>query len=73
MAMPKRSLVAGSLVVVALALILLAAFVTSGVSDWFEIAIALVLLVSSYLLQRDARRKTVYSRPSDDKQPGSPT
>jgi hypothetical protein len=73
MTVPKRTLVPGCLAVLALALILLAALVTNGASDWFELAIALVLLISSYLLRRDARREAVYSRASDERQPDPPT
>ena len=69
MTVPRRSLIAGTLAVLALVLVLVAAVVTSGALDWFEIAIALVLLVASYLLQHDARRQSLYARPPDDEQP----
>ena len=49
----------GPLIVLALALILLTASVTSGATDWLEIAVALTLLVAAYLLRRNARRTSV--------------
>ena len=49
----------GPLIVLALALILLVASVTSGATDWLEIAVALTLLVAAYLLRRKARRTSV--------------
>jgi hypothetical protein len=58
MARRRLSLISGILIVVALVLLLLAATVTSGAIDGFEIAVALILLVASYLLQRDVRRQT---------------
>jgi hypothetical protein len=58
MARRRLSLIWGILIVVALVLLLLAATVTSGAIDGFEIAVALILLVASYLLQRDVRRQT---------------
>ena len=61
-----RSLLAGTLIVLALALILLAASVTSGATDWLEIAVALTLLVAAHLLRRNARRTSVYPRTPDD-------
>jgi hypothetical protein len=68
MAKRRRSLFAGILVVLALVLILLAVTVTSGALDGFEIAVALILLVVSYLLQRDVRKQTTYEHPPDDEE-----
>lgn len=61
----RRSLLAGILILSALVLILLVATVTSGAVDGFEIAVALILLVVSYLLQRDVREQTTYAQPPD--------
>jgi hypothetical protein len=69
MAKRRLSLISGILVLVALVLVLLAATVTSGAIDGFEIGVALVLLVVSYLVQRDVRRRTTYERRPDDKPP----
>lgn len=65
---PRRSLIAGILVLLALVLILLAATVTSGALDGFEIAVALILLVVSYLLQRDVRKQTTYEQQPPDEE-----
>ena len=65
----RLSLLSGILVVVALVLVLLAATVTSGAIDGFEIGVALVLLVVSYLVQRDVRRTTYERRPDDEPPP----
>ncbi|MFJ8578090.1 hypothetical protein [Micromonospora sp. NPDC093277] len=51
---------AGLLAVVGLALLLIGLIVASGTLAWVEVALALVLLVASYALQRAARRETLY-------------
>jgi positive regulator of sigma E activity len=67
----RWALLSGILILLALVLILLAATVTSGAVDGLEIVVALILLVVSYLLQRDVRRQTMYEQPRDDEQPPS--
>ncbi|MFD2765094.1 hypothetical protein [Micromonospora eburnea] len=51
---------AGILAVVGLALLLIGLIVASGTLAWVEVVLALVLLVGSYMLQRVARRETLY-------------
>ena len=51
---------AGFLAVVGLALLLLGLIVANGTLAWVEVVLAFVLLVASYLLQRVARRETLY-------------
>jgi hypothetical protein len=53
---------AGVLAVVGLALLLLGLIVANGTLAWVEVALAIVLLVASYALQRVARRETLYRR-----------
>ncbi|SCF22955.1 hypothetical protein GA0074695_4562 [Micromonospora viridifaciens] len=51
---------AGLLAVIGLALLLVGLIVASGTLAWVEVAVAIVLLVASYALQRLARRETLY-------------
>ncbi|MCW3816113.1 hypothetical protein ONA91_16850 [Micromonospora sp. DR5-3] len=56
----RRLLWAGVLAVVGLALLLVGLIVANGTLAWVEVALAIVLLVASYALQRLARRETLY-------------
>ncbi|MFU8871503.1 hypothetical protein [Micromonospora sp. SL4-19] len=56
----RRLLWAGILAVVGLALLLLGLIVARGTLAWVEVAVAIVLLIASYALQRMARRETLY-------------
>ncbi|WP_174537198.1 DUF3040 domain-containing protein [Micromonospora chalcea] len=56
----NRMLLAGLLAVAGLILLLLGFTVASGTVAGVEVVLALLLLVSSYAIQRLARRETVY-------------
>lgn len=56
----RRLLWAGLLAVIGLALLLVGLIVARGTLAWVEVALAIVLLVASYALQRVARRETLY-------------
>ncbi|MEU8072763.1 MULTISPECIES: hypothetical protein [unclassified Micromonospora] len=56
----NRLLLAGLLAVVGLILLLLGLTVANGTIAGVEVALALLLLVASYAIQRVARRETVY-------------
>ncbi|MGW5669501.1 hypothetical protein [Micromonospora sp. NPDC003776] len=53
----RRLLWAGVLAVVGLALLLVGLIVARGTLAWIEVALALILLVASYIVQRMARRE----------------
>ncbi|MEU2610123.1 hypothetical protein ABZ570_00810 [Micromonospora sp. NPDC007271] len=53
---------AGLLAVIGLALLLVGLTIARGALAWLEVALAFVLLVASYALQRAARRATLYRR-----------
>ncbi|AXO34368.1 hypothetical protein [Micromonospora sp. B006] len=56
----NRLLLAGLLAVVGIILLLLGLTVATGTVAGVEVVLALLLLVSSYAIQRLARRETVY-------------
>lgn len=56
----NRMLLAGLLAVAGLILLLLGLTVATGTVAGVEVVLALLLLVSSYAIQRLARRETVY-------------
>ncbi|MEU1763027.1 hypothetical protein [Micromonospora sp. NPDC005652] len=56
----NRLLLAGLLAVVGLILLLLGLTVATGTVAGVEVVLALLLLVTSYAIQRVARRETVY-------------
>lgn len=58
----RRLLWAGVLAVVGLALLLLGLTVASGTLAGVEVVLALILLVLSYVVQRMARRESLYRR-----------
>lgn len=56
----RRLLWAGILAVAGLALLAVGLTVANGAVAWLEAAVAIVLLVASYAVQRLARRETLY-------------
>ncbi len=56
----RRLLVAGILAVVGLVLLFLGLTVADGATAWIEVVVAVALLLTSYGLQRLARRETIY-------------
>ncbi|MFC0007513.1 hypothetical protein [Micromonospora siamensis] len=58
----RRLLIAGILAVAGLALLALGLTVARGTVAGVEVALAVILLVASYALQRLARRQTLYRR-----------
>ncbi|MGW0213937.1 hypothetical protein ACWDXH_06070 [Micromonospora chokoriensis] len=61
----RRQLWAGVLALVGLVLLILGLTVADGVAAWVEVLVAILLLVTSYVVQHLARRETVYRH--DDK------
>ncbi|SCF17150.1 hypothetical protein [Micromonospora chokoriensis] len=61
----RRQLWAGVLALVGLVLLILGLTVADGVAAWVEVLVAVLLLVTSYVVQHLARRETVYRQ--DDK------
>ncbi|MDG4781361.1 hypothetical protein O7614_17055 [Micromonospora sp. WMMD961] len=61
----RRQLWAGVLALVGLVLLILGLTVADGVAAWVEVLVAVLLLVTSYVVQHLARRETVYRH--DDK------
>ncbi|KOX02827.1 hypothetical protein ADK66_29925 [Micromonospora sp. NRRL B-16802] len=51
---------AGVLALVGLVLLVIGLTVADGVAAWIEVLVAVVLLVTSYVVQHLARRATVY-------------
>ncbi|WP_330437625.1 hypothetical protein [Micromonospora sp. NBC_00821] len=60
----RRQLWAGVLALVGLVLLVIGVTVADGVAAWVEVVVAILLLVTSYVVQRLARRETVY-RPDE--------
>lgn len=58
----RRQLWAGVLALVGLVLLVIGLTVADGVAAWVEVVAAILLLVTSYLVQHLARRDTVYRR-----------
>ncbi|MET8121504.1 hypothetical protein [Micromonospora sp. NPDC005189] len=56
----RRQLWAGVLALVGLVLLIIGLTVADGVAAWVEVVVAILLLVTSYAVQRIARRETVY-------------
>jgi TRAP-type uncharacterized transport system fused permease subunit len=61
----RRQLWAGVLALVGLVLLIVGLTVADGVAAWVEVLVAILLLVTSYVVQHLARRETVYRH--DDK------
>ncbi|SCG54774.1 hypothetical protein [Micromonospora halophytica] len=57
----RRLLWAGILAVAGLALLLLGLTVADGALAWLEVVLAIALLVTSYAVQRVARREALYA------------
>ncbi|GGO29528.1 hypothetical protein [Micromonospora parathelypteridis] len=53
---------AGVLALVGLVLLIIGLTVADGVAAWVEVLVAILLLVTSYVVQHLARRETVYRR-----------
>ncbi|MEV4498530.1 hypothetical protein AB0J84_22880 [Micromonospora arborensis] len=58
----RRQLWAGVLALVGLVLLIIGVTVADGVAAWVEVVVAILLLVTSYVVQHLARRETVYRR-----------
>ncbi|WP_410809299.1 hypothetical protein [Micromonospora sp. 067-2] len=56
----SRQLWAGVLALVGLVLLIIGLTVADGVAAWVEVVVAIVLLVTGYVVQHLARRETVY-------------
>ncbi|MFG2049741.1 hypothetical protein ACGFIW_20220 [Micromonospora sp. NPDC048935] len=56
----RRQLWAGVLALVGLVLLIIGVTVADGVAAWVEVLVAILLLVTSYIVQHLARRATVY-------------
>ncbi|MGC4814432.1 hypothetical protein ACLQ29_28205 [Micromonospora sp. DT228] len=56
----RRQLWAGVLALVGLILLIIGVTVADGVAAWLEVLVAILLLVTSYVVQHLARRTTVY-------------
>ncbi|MET8278004.1 hypothetical protein [Micromonospora sp. NPDC005174] len=56
----RRQLWAGVLALVGLVLLVIGLTVADGVAAWVEVLVAILLLVTSYVVQHLARRDTVY-------------
>ncbi|MEU8331725.1 hypothetical protein [Micromonospora sp. NPDC048839] len=56
----RRQLWAGVLALVGLVLLIIGVTVADGVAAWVEVLVAILLLVTSYVVQHVARRATVY-------------
>ncbi|MGW5555705.1 hypothetical protein ACWER9_00585 [Micromonospora sp. NPDC003944] len=56
----RRQLWAGVLALVGLVLLIVGVTVADGVAAWIEVVVAILLLVTSYVVQYLARRETVY-------------
>ncbi|SCG34974.1 hypothetical protein [Micromonospora coxensis] len=59
----RRLLWAGILAVAGLVLLLLGLTVADGALAWLEVVVAIALLVTSYAVQRVARREALYTDP----------
>ncbi|MEW2145742.1 hypothetical protein AB0869_23315 [Micromonospora vinacea] len=60
----RRQQWAGVLALVGLVLLVIGVTVADGIAAWVEVVVAILLLVTSYVVQHLARRETVY-RPDD--------
>ncbi|RAO39365.1 hypothetical protein PSN13_00389 [Micromonospora saelicesensis] len=60
----RRQLWAGVLALVGLVLLVIGVTVADGIAAWVEVVVAVLLLVTSYVVQHLARRETVY-RPDE--------
>ncbi|MBM7495043.1 fatty acid desaturase [Micromonospora luteifusca] len=58
----RRQLWAGVLALVGLVLLIIGVTVADGVAAWVEVLVAILLLVTSYVVQHLVRRDTVYRR-----------
>lgn len=58
----RRQLWAGVLALVGLVLLVIGLTVADGVAAWVEVVVAILLLVTSYVVQHLARRDTIYRR-----------
>ncbi|MGI5520945.1 hypothetical protein ACQEUX_08315 [Micromonospora sp. CA-259024] len=56
----RRQLWAGVLALAGLVLLIIGLTVADGVAAWVEVVVAILLLVTSYVVQYMARRETVY-------------
>ncbi|MBG6065563.1 hypothetical protein [Micromonospora ureilytica] len=56
----RHQLWAGVLALVGLVLLIIGVTVADGVAAWVEVVVAILLLVTSYIVQHLARRETVY-------------
>ncbi|MEU4475016.1 hypothetical protein [Micromonospora sp. NPDC023888] len=56
----RRRLWAGVLALAGLVLLIIGVTVADGVAAWVEVLVAILLLVTSYVVQHLARRATVY-------------
>ncbi|MFI6783170.1 hypothetical protein [Micromonospora sp. NPDC050276] len=56
----RRQLWAGVLALVGLVLLIIGLTVADGIAAWIEVVVAILLLVTSYVVQHLARRETVY-------------
>ncbi|MBM0278181.1 hypothetical protein [Micromonospora tarensis] len=56
----RRQLWAGVLALVGLVLLIVGLTVADGVAAWVEVVVAVLLLVTSYVVQHLARRESVY-------------
>ncbi|MFC0506050.1 DUF3040 domain-containing protein [Micromonospora costi] len=63
----RRQLWAGVLALAGLVLLVVGLTVAHGVAAWIEVVVAVVLLLTSYLVQTLARRETVYRGRGDDR------
>ncbi|RAN93135.1 hypothetical protein GAR05_05687 [Micromonospora saelicesensis] len=60
----RRQLWAGVLALVGLVLLVIGLTVADGIAAWVEVVVAVLLLVTSYVVQHLARREAVY-RPDE--------
>ncbi|MFI5924529.1 hypothetical protein ACIA3K_00975 [Micromonospora sp. NPDC051543] len=56
----RRQLWAGVLALIGLVLLVIGLTAADGVAAWVEVVVAILLLVTSYVVQHLARRDTVY-------------
>ncbi|WP_433320412.1 hypothetical protein ACQP0U_16205 [Micromonospora sp. CA-269861] len=56
----RRQLWAGVIALVGLVLLIIGVTVADGLAAWIEVVVAILLLVTSYIVQHLARRETVY-------------
>ncbi|RZT78668.1 hypothetical protein EV382_1859 [Micromonospora violae] len=56
----RRQLWAGVLALVGLVLLIIGVTVADGIAAWVEVVVAILLLVTSYIVQHLARREALY-------------